>query len=334
MKRIFSGMRPTGKLHLGHMAGALTNWLKLQRDPNVECFFGIVDWHAMTSNYADMTSLKVNCEEVLLDWLAVGLDPEKSPIFLQSHVHQHVELALALGMLTPLGWLERCPTYKEQILNLSNKDLGTYGFLGYPVLMAADILIYKATDVPVGEDQTAHLELARAIANRFNNFYRPVFPEPQIMLTATPKVPGTDGRKMSKSYGNSLMISDRADALWEKIRTMVTDPARIRKTDPGDPNKCPVWDLHKVFNGDEASKCQLAADCRAGAIGCIQCKRVLSDRLNEMMTPIWDRRDRFSSQPGLMEDILADGAARASAVAECTMAEAREAIGFIHPYRK
>lgn len=333
MKRIFSGMRPTGKLHIGHMAGALTNWLRLQNDPNYECFFGIVDWHAMTSDYADMSHLKENCSAVLLDWLAVGLDPEKSPIFLQSHVKEHTELALALGMITPLGWLLRCPTYKEQILNIKNKDLETFGFLGYPVLMAADILLYKSTAVPVGVDQTAHLELTREIARRFNSFYAPVFPEPEIMLTKTPKVPGTDGRKMSKSYGNSLMISDRGDDLWQKIRSMMTDPARVRKTDPGDPDKCPVWDLHKVFNPDEEQRAEIDQGCRTGTIGCVQCKKMLMAHLQEFMSPIWDRYDFYTDKTNLMEDILADGAQRAQKVASQTMAEAREAMGFIHPYR-
>ena len=231
-------MRPTGKLHLGHMAGALINWVKLQDDH--ECYYSIVDWHALMSDYADSSRLRDNCREILLDWLAVGLDPEKCTIFVQSHVLQHAELSLALSMVTPLGWLERCPTYKEQILNLQNKDLSTYAFLGYPVLMAADILLYKAGQVPVGVDQSAHLELSRELARRFNQFFGEVFPEPQALLTPNPKMPGTDGRKMSKSYGNSLNIADEPKELWEKLRPMVTDPARYRRTDPGDPDKCPV----------------------------------------------------------------------------------------------
>ncbi len=331
-KRIFSGMRPTGKLHLGHMAGALNNWIRLQNDPNYDCFWGIMDWHAMTSNYADMTSMKDSCKEVLIDWLATGLDPEKSPLFLQSHVREHMELGLALGMITPLGWLERCPTYKEQILNIKNKDLGNYGFLGYPVLMAADILIYKSHAVPVGEDQTAHLELTREIARRFNGFYKEIFPEPEIMLTKTPKVPGTDGRKMSKSYGNSLYISDTADVLWKKLSTMTTDPARVRKTDPGDPEKCPVWDLQKVFNPDEGQKAELTAACRGGTIGCLHCKKALQAHFVELMTPIWDRYVELEKNPGIVDEILSDGEQRARKVARATMDEVLDVIGFIKPY--
>lgn len=217
-------MRPTGKLHLGHLAGALTNWVNLQDD--YECFYSIVDWHALMSEYADSKQIKANCREVILDWLASGLDPEKCSIFVQSMVPQHAEIHLAFSMVTPLGWLERCPTYKDQIKNIQNKDLGTYAFLGYPVLMAGDILLYKAGKVPVGEDQSAHLELTREIARRFNYFYGPIFPEPETLLTPTPKVPGTDGRKMSKSYGNSLNISEDLKELWEKLRTMKTDPQR------------------------------------------------------------------------------------------------------------
>lgn len=332
MKRIFSGMRPTGKLHLGHMAGALTNWIRLQNDPEYQCFFGIVDWHAMTSDYADMSHMKEHCRDVLLDWLAVGVDPVKSPIFLQSHVPAHAELSLALGMTTPLGWLQRCPTYKEQILNLQNKDLSTYGFLGYPVLMAADIMVYKSNAVPVGEDQSAHLELTRELVRRFNSFYGAIFPEPETLLTATPKVPGTDGRKMSKSYGNSIMISDGDEQIWDKLRTMMTDPARVRKTDPGNPDICPVWDLHKVFNNDVQQKAELDASCRGGSIGCIQCKKALREHLNTLMTPIWERYDLYRQRPGLLEEVVADGARRARLVADVTLEEAREAMGFIRPF--
>ena len=223
-KRIFSGMRPTGKLHYGHMAGALINWVKLQEEYN--CFFGIVDWHAMMSDYADVSKVKTNCREILLDWLAVGVDPNKAAIFIQSHVKQHAEIHLALSMITPLGWLERCPTYKEQILNLQNKDLSTYAFLGYPVLMAGDILLYKSFAVPVGEDQSAHLELSREVVRRFNNFYGEVFPEPQTLLTPSAKMPGTDGRKMSKSYGNEIPFAAHPDEMRARIRLMITDPQR------------------------------------------------------------------------------------------------------------
>lgn len=326
MDRVFSGMRPTGRLHLGHMAGALTNWVKLQEDH--ECFYSIVDWHALMSDYADPSRLGANCREILLDWLGVGLDPEKSTIFLQSHVKQHIELHMALSMIAPLGWLERNPTYKEQILNLQNKDLSTYAFLGYPVLQAADILVYKATKVPVGEDQSAHLELSREIARRFNHFYGAIFPEPATLLTPTPKIPGTDGRKMSKSYGNSLDIADEIPVLDKKIRTMMTDPARERRTDPGDPNKCPVWDLHKFFNHDAAQMAEIPEGCRTAGIGCIDCKKMLIAHVAEAMEPIQARRRRFEGREDELADILRAGASRAGAVAEATMDEVYAALGF------
>ncbi len=327
MDRVFSGMRPTGKLHLGHMAGALTNWVKLQEDH--ECFYSIVDWHALMSDYADPSRLAANCREILLDWLGVGLDPKKSVIFLQSAVKQHVELHMALSMIAPLGWLERNPTYKEQILNLQNKDLSTYGFLGYPVLQAADILIYKAQKVPVGEDQSAHLELSREIARRFNHFYGEIFPEPETILTPTPKIPGTDGRKMSKSYGNALNIADEIPVLDKKIRTMVTDPARERRTDPGDPDKCPVWDLHKFFNPDKAQMAEIAQGCRTAGIGCIDCKKMLIAHVTATMEPIQERRRYFEGRDDELMDILRDGAARARAMAEVTMDEVYGALSFL-----
>lgn len=327
MERVFSGMRPTGKLHLGHMAGALTNWVKLQEDH--ECFYSIVDWHALMSDYADPSLLAVNTREILLDWLAVGLDPKKSTIFVQSQVTQHVELHLALSMIAPLGWLERNPTYKEQIRNLQNKDLSTYAFLGYPVLQAADILVYKASKVPVGEDQSAHLELSREIARRFNNFYGEIFPEPQTILTPTPKIPGTDGRKMSKSYGNSLEIADEFPVLDKKIRTMMTDPARERRTDPGDPAKCPVWDLHKFFNHDASQMAEIDEGCRSAGIGCIDCKKLLIGHVVEMMEPIQARRRHFEGRDAELTEILRDGAAKARKVAEATMDEVYGALRFL-----
>jgi tryptophanyl-tRNA synthetase len=326
--RVFSGMRPTGPLHLGHLAGALTNWVAMQEEN--ECFFGIVDWHALTSEYADAGKIRQNSLAVLLDWLSVGIDPEKSCIFLQSHVPQHAELALALGMITPLGWLERCPTYKEQIQNIQNKDLSNFGFLGYPVLMASDILVYKADKVPVGEDQSAHMELAREIARRFNHFFgAAILPEPQTVLTATPKVPGTDGRKMSKSYGNSLYISETPQSMWDKLRTMVTDPAREKRTDPGEPGKCPVWDIHEVFNGDDAQKAELAEGCRTAGIGCIDCKKALNAQITAVMEPIRERRARYEKDEAALSGILDAGARRAEAVARSTMAEIYPAMGLI-----
>ncbi|MDR1965787.1 MAG: tryptophan--tRNA ligase [Synergistaceae bacterium] len=327
MEVVFSGMRPTGRLHLGHMAGALSNWVLLQESH--DCYYSIVDWHALMSDYADPSKLRGNTREVLLDWLAVGLDPNKCAIFVQSHVKEHAELHLALSMITPLGWLERCPTYKEQILNLQNKDLSTYGFLGYPVLMASDILVYKAHKVPVGEDQTAHLEISREIARRFNNYYgggREIFPEPCILLTHNPKIPGTDGRKMSKSYGNSLDIADEMPVIDKKIRTMKTDPARERRTDPGEPDKCPVWDLQKFFNEDVPQMQEIASGCRSASIGCIDCKKALVAHVAERMAPIHERRERFAACGDELSDILAEGAKKAGARASRTMSEVREAL--------
>lgn len=326
-KRIFSGMRPTGKLHYGHMAGALTNWVKLQEQ--YDCYFGIVDWHALMSDYADTSRVAANCREILLDWLAVGIDPGKASVFIQSHVKQHAELHLALSMIAPLGWLERCPTYKEQILNLQNKDLSTYAFLGYPVLMAADIMLYKSFAVPVGEDQGPHLELTRELVRRFNNFYGDVFPEPQTLLTPSAKMPGTDGRKMSKSYNNALEIADDMDTVWNKLRTMTTDPARERRTDPGTPEKCPVWDIHKFFNKDDGELAELHSGCMAAGIGCVDCKKKLMFHVKESMAPIQERRNYYENRGGDLEDILSAGAERARKVAERTMEEVYGALGLV-----
>jgi tryptophanyl-tRNA synthetase len=281
------------------------------------------------SEYADSKMIKENCIEVLLDWLSVGIDPRRSVVFMQSHVPEHAELHLALSMITPLGWLERNPTYKEQILNMQNKDLGTYAFLGYPVLMAADILLYKAEVVPVGEDQSAHLEITREIARRFNGFFGEVFPEPQMLLTPTPRVPGTDGRKMSKSYGNAINISDPFDLIWEKLRTMVTDPARYRRTDPGDPDKCPVWDLHKVFTQDLDKRKELDRGCRTAGIGCIDCKKVLFENIKSALYPIQDKRRYYEAHREEFLDILYDGAKRAKSVAENVMEEVKASVGLV-----
>jgi tryptophanyl-tRNA synthetase len=321
-------MRPTGQLHLGHLAGALTNWVKLQEDH--DCFYGIVDWHALMSNYDDSEETRKLCMDVLLDWLSVGLSPEKSCIFIQSHVPQHAELFLALSMITPLGWLYRNPTYKEQIVNIRNKDLSTFAFLGYPVLMAADILLYRAEKVPVGEDQSAHMELSRELVRRFNHFFgEGLLPEPQTLLTPTPKVPGTDGRKMSKSYKNSLYISESAESMWEKLRTMITDPSREKRRDPGDPGKCPVWDIHKVFNPDESERAEIDNGCRTAGIGCIDCKKMLNTHIAEMMEPIHERRARYEKDAGLLNDILVEGARRAEAVARATMRDIYPSMGLL-----
>jgi len=323
--RVLSGMRPTGKLHLGNYMGALANWVKLQDE--FDCYFFIADWHALTTDYENTSGIAENTIEVLLDYLAAGLDPERSVLFLQSRVLQHAELYLLLGMITPLGWLERVPTYKEQQENLTGKDLSNYGFLGYPLLMASDILIYQPQFVPVGNDQTAHVELTREVARRFNNFYKldgkEVLPEPKVLLTPSPKLPGTDGRKMSKSYGNTILMTDPEPVVRQKLKTMVTDPARVRRTDPGDPDKCPVGDLHKVFSPGE-TLAKVYEGCRTAGIGCIECKSWAADALVQILTPIQERRAGFTHAQA--EEILTDGSRRARVRAEQTMNEVRAAM--------
>ena len=331
-------MRPTGKLHLGNYMGALANWVKLQDD--YECYFFIADVHALTTDYADTSNVAPNTREVILDYLAAGLDPAKSVLFVQSHVPQHFELPMYLGMITPVGWLERVPSYKEMQENLSHKDLTTYGFLGYPVLMASDILLYQPKHVPVGQDQQAHVELTREVARRFNHFYpRPkakniggilkrehalyVLPEPDVLLTPSPKLPGTDGRKMSKSYGNTILMSDPEPEVRKKLKTMVTDPARVRRTDPGDPDKCPVGDLHKVFSTPE-TLANVYDGCRSAGIGCIECKGWAADALVQVLNPIQERRARFSDAQ--VDSILKEGSERAAKRAEQTMVEVRAAM--------
>ena len=331
-KRVLSGMRSTGKLHPGNYVGALDNWVRMQDE--YQCFFCVVDWHALTTDYADTSRVKQNSVEVVLDWLAAGLDPEKSVIFIQSHVPAHAELHLLLSMITPLGWLERVPTYKEQRENIKDKDLGTYGFLGYPVLQAADILMYKADVVPVGEDQVAHVELTREIARRFNGFYGrrgDVFPEPQVLLTRAPKLPGTDGRKMSKSYGNAILLTDREPVVRQKLKTMVTDPARVRRSDPGNPDVCPVGDLHKIFS-DRATMDKVYEGCRSAGIGCIECKSWAADALVQLLNPMQERRKKFEENPRLAWDILEAGTERASKAGAKTMNDVRDAMGMSLAY--
>ena len=331
-KRVLSGMRSTGKLHLGNYVGALDNWVRMQDE--YQCFFEVADWHALTTDYADTSLVKQNSMEVALDWLAAGLDPEKSVIFIQSHVPAHAELHLLFSMITPLGWLERVPTYKEQRDNIKDKDLGTYGFLGYPVLQSADILIYKADVVPVGEDQVAHVELTREIARRFNGFYgtaKQVFPEPQALLTPAAKLPGTDGRKMSKSYGNTIMLTDPEPVVRQKLKTMVTDPARVRRSDPGNPDVCPVGDLHKIFS-DRATMDKVNVGCRSAGIGCIECKGWAADALVQLLVPMQERRKKFEENPRLAWDILEAGTQRASKAAAETMGDVREAMGMSIAY--
>src|SRR5216684_1839695 len=326
-KRVLSGMRSTGKLHLGNYVGALANWVRMQDE--YQCFFEVADWHALTTDYADTSRVKENSLEVALDWLAAGLDPERSVIFIQSHVPAHAELHLLFSMVTPLGWLERVPTYKEQRENIKDKDLGTYGFLGYPVLQSADILIYKADVVPVGEDQVAHVELTREIARRFNGSYgatRPVFPEPQSLLTPAAKLPGTDGRKMSKSYGNTIMLADPEPVVRQKLKTMVTDPARVRRSDPRNPDVCPVGDLHKIFS-DRRTIVNVDEGCRSAGIGCIECKGWAADALVSILNPMQQRRKKFEGNPRLAWDILEAGTERARRAAVETMSDVREAMG-------
>ncbi|HEX6822527.1 MAG TPA: tryptophan--tRNA ligase [Candidatus Sulfotelmatobacter sp.] len=325
-KRVLSGMRPTGKLHLGNFVGALQNWVGMQ--DQYECFFCVVDWHALTTDYADTSRVKENSLEVAFDWLAAGLDPDKSVLFFQSHVPEHAELHLLFSMITPLGWLERVPTYKEQRENIKDKDLGTYGFLGYPLLQAADILVYKADCVPVGEDQVAHVELTREIARRFNSFYggtNPVFPEPQSLLTPAAKLPGTDGRKMSKSYGNTIMLADPEPVVRQKLKTMVTDPARVRRSDPGNPDLCPVGDLHKIFSSQQTIA-KVNDGCRTAGIGCIECKSWAADSLVRLLNPIQERRKKFEQNPRLAWDILEAGSQRARQAAGETMQDVRASM--------
>jgi tryptophanyl-tRNA synthetase len=332
-KRVLSGMRSTGKLHLGNYVGALENWVRMQEQ--YECYFFIADWHALTTDYADTSKVKENSVEVLLDWLAAGLDPEKCVMFIQSHVPAHAELHLLLSMITPLGWLERVPTYKEQKENIKEKDLGTYGFLGYPVLQSADILIYKADCVPVGEDQVAHVELTREIARRFNGFYAGkreyVFPEPQALLTPAARLPGTDGRKMSKSYGNAVMLTDPEPVVRQKLKTMVTDPARVRRSDPGNPDVCPVGDLHKIFSSKE-TMAKVYEGCRSAGIGCIECKGWAADALVRVLNPMQERRKKYEDNPRLAWDILEGGSAQAAKVAATTMDEVRASMGMSLQY--
>ncbi len=371
--RVLSGMRPTGRLHLGNYMGALHNWVNLQQD--YDCYFFIADLHALTTDYANTSLLQENIKEVALDFLAAGLDPGRTVIFKQSQVMHHAQLAVLLGMMTPLPWLERVPTYKDQQEQLREKDLNTYGFLGYPLLQAADILLYKPHFVPVGADQEAHVELTREVARRFTFLYpkdrslsRPVstikgdtytnetestqlvqivgekilvkplddprqadydeliLPEPRVLLTPSPKLPGLDGRKMSKSYNNTIMLSEPPAEVRAKLKTMVTDPARVRRTDPGNPDVCPVFDLHKVFSSEETQR-KAAEGCRSAGIGCIECKSWVADAIVEKIAPIQARREDLLSRPSVIADVLANGKDRAIKRAQQTLDEVEHAIG-------
>ncbi|MCI0566600.1 MAG: tryptophan--tRNA ligase [Acidobacteria bacterium] len=322
-ERVLSGFRPSGPLHIGHLVGALQNWVSLQ--DRYRCFYAICDWHALTSEYANTENLKEYVFQMALDWLTAGLDPDRSTLFVQSRVKEHAELHLLLSMIVPLGWLERVPTYKEQQQQMANRDLTNYGFLGYPVLQTADILAYKAQWVPVGEDQISHLELCREIARRFNSLYGEVFPEPQPKTTRVPRLPGTDGRKMSKSYGNAVYLSDPETEVRQKILTMVTDPARVRRADPGNPDICPVFTLHKAFSS-QSTQDSVNVECRRAGIGCVDCKTMLLGHLNPILAPLREQRQALAQRPGHVRDILEQGAGKARQVAAATLEEVRDAV--------
>jgi tryptophanyl-tRNA synthetase len=321
-KIVLSGARPTGDIHLGNYFGALHNWVQMQ--DKYRCHFFIADWHALTTGYAETDQLQEFSLSLMADFLACGLDPEKSILFLQSKVMEHAELFLLFAMTTPLAWLERCPTYKDLMSQLKDKDIATYGFLGYPCLQAADILIYKADYVPVGEDQLPHLELTREIARRFNFLYGEVFPEPQPLLTTAKLLPGTDGRKMSKSYGNTITFADTPDEVQRKIMGMITDPARIRKNDPGHPEICSVFAFHKIFSPEAVDA--IHTSCQKGEIGCVQCKKHLQEKLLAFHQPIFEKRTKLLKQPDDLLEIMEEGSARARVEASATMAEVRSAI--------
>ncbi len=324
-KIILSGMRPTGPLHLGNYVGALSNWIRLQDE--YHCYFSIVGWHALSSEYRNSKAIKDNCFEVAVDWLSAGLDPKKAVIFMQSDVQEHAELHLILSMVTPLPWVERVPTFKEQLTELAEKELNTYGFLGYPVLQAADIALYRAHLVPVGVDQAAHLELTREIVRRFNGIFGPIFPEPETRLTEVPKLLGTDGRKMSKSYGNAIYLKDSPEEIRKKILPMKTDTKRQRRTDPGEPDDCPVFTLHQAFTPKD-KQAGIVQGCRTAGIGCRDCKSILLEYLLAALAPIQERRAGFEKNPELIWDILEDGNRKARAAAQATMTVVREALGF------
>ena len=385
--RVLSGMRPTGKLHLGNLVGALQNWIKLQ--DQYDSFHFVADWHMLTTDYADTSELQSNIQEMVTDWLAVGLDPVKATFFVQSRLPEHAELYLIFGMVTPLGWLERVPTYKEQLENITDRDIHTFGFLGYPVLQAADILMYKAEYVPVGEDQVPHVELTREIARRFNSLYprihpglsaelglkslfeqvqkwdqnvememeslsaainrapaekrkllwelhiplklpiKGIFEEPESLLTPSPRLRGTDGRKMSKSYGNAIFLSDPPDVVNEKVRGMMTDPARKRRYDKGNPDVCPVFDHHKLFSPPEVIE-RVNRECRTAELGCVECKKLMAQHLNEYLAPIQERRKLYERHPQKVWDVLAVGTDKARHVAQETMGEVRAAMNLTH----
>jgi tryptophanyl-tRNA synthetase len=328
---VLSGLRPTGRVHLGNYFGAIRNWVQLQ--DQYRCFYFVADWHALTSDYADPSNIRQSTYEAVADWLAAGLDPKKSTIFVQSEVKEHAELHLLLSMVTPLPWLERVPTFKDQQAQIEDKDLNTYGFLGYPLLQTADIIVYRANHVPVGEDQASHLELSREIVRRFNNFYGNVFPEPQPLFTATPKVPGLDGRKMSKSYGNTIGLTASADEIRALVMTMFTDPNRIRRKDPGNPDICNLFQFHRLFS-DDATITRVDHECRTAQIGCVDDKKLIAEIMIEQLRPIRARREEIDRDPGIVWNVLRDGNERARERAGETLALVRKAMKIEYPELK
>jgi len=322
-KRILSGMRPTGLLHLGNYFGALANWIDMQ--DMYDCFFFIADWHALTSEYEETSQIRGHIQSLIIDWLSAGLSPEKCTLFVQSQIKEHAELFLILSMITPVPWLERNPTYKDQIVQLSNKDLSTFGFLGYPVLQAADIIMYKANGVPVGIDQVPHVEITREITRRFNFLYGEVFPEPEAILTETPKILGVDRRKMSKSYNNAIYLSDGPEEIRSKVMMMITDAQRMRRSDPGDPDVCNVFTFHKIYTAPERVA-EIDKDCRSAKIGCVECKKIMAENLITGLAPIREKRAFYEQRPELVKEILSQGGEKARAVARQTMGQVRAAV--------
>ena len=322
-KRILSGMRPTGPLHMGNLLGALANWVQMQDE--YDCYFFIADWHALTSDYENTAPIEKNRKAIMLDWLSAGLTPEKSTLFVQSLIKEHAELFLLLSMITPVPWLERNPTYKELISELNNKDLSTFGFLGYPVLQAADIIIYRPYGVPVGVDQAPHVEITREIARRFNHFYGNVFPEPELILTETPKILGIDRRKMSKSYGNAIFLSDSPDDIRTKVSRMITDPQRAKRSDPGNPDVCNVFDFHKLYTDSETVR-EIEEQCRTAGIGCVECKQKMAQGLIAALEPIREKRTYYEARPELVDEIMREGSDKARLIARDTMEKVREAV--------
>jgi tryptophanyl-tRNA synthetase len=322
-KRILSGMRPTGPLHLGNLHGALANWKNMQDD--YDCFFFIADWHALTSDYEMTGPLQGYAIDIFMDWLSVGLSPDKCTLFVQSNIKEHAELFLLLSMITPLPWLERNPTYKEQIAQLKNKDLSTFGFLGYPVLQAADIIMYKANGVPVGIDQAPHVELTREIARRFNHFYGDIFPMPETILTETSKILGIDRRKMSKSYNNAIFLSASPDEIRDKVGQMITDPQRARRTDPGDPDICNVFSFHRLYS-DQQTVQSVYQECPKAQIGCVECKQMMAENLIMALEPVREKRAYYEAHPDTVQEVIEDGDQKARVVARETMEQVREAV--------